>query len=39
MEQFLTAKAADLPFDLLLRVIREAEARLDQESVSSVLCK
>jgi 5-methylcytosine-specific restriction protein A len=34
MERVLTDRAADLPFDLLLRVIREAEARLDQDGVA-----
>lgn len=34
MEQTLAAKAAELPFDLLLRVIREAEARLDQDGIA-----
>ncbi|GAB3796706.1 hypothetical protein GCM10028798_07030 [Humibacter antri] len=34
MEKVLTERAAVLPFDLLLRVIREAEARLDQDGVA-----
>lgn len=34
MEEVLAERAADLPFDLLLRVIREAEARLDQDGVA-----
>lgn len=34
MEKVLTERAAHLPFDLLLRVIREAEARLDQDGVA-----
>ena len=34
MEKILAAKAADIPFDLLLRVIREAEARLDPDGVA-----
>jgi 5-methylcytosine-specific restriction protein A len=33
MAEVLTDKAADLPLDLLLRVIREAEARLDQDGI------
>ena len=34
MERVLAQRAAELPFDLLLRVIREAEARLDQDGVA-----
>lgn len=34
MEKVLAERAAGLPFDLLLRVIREAEARLDQDGVA-----
>jgi 5-methylcytosine-specific restriction protein A len=34
MERVLAERAADLPFDLLLRVIREAEARLDHDGVA-----
>jgi hypothetical protein len=34
MEQILCQRAADLPLDLLMRVIREAECRLDQDGVA-----
>ena len=34
VESILAQQAADLPFDLLLRVIREAEARLDQDGIA-----
>ncbi|WP_460568567.1 HNH endonuclease signature motif containing protein [Humibacter soli] len=33
IEKVLAERAAELPFDLLLRIIREAEARLDQDGV------
>jgi len=34
MERLLAQRAADLPLDLLIRVIREAEARLDPDGVA-----
>jgi hypothetical protein len=34
VEEILTERAADLPHDLLLRMIREAEARLDADGVA-----
>jgi len=34
VEQTLAERAADIPLDLLYRVIREAEARLDQDGVA-----
>jgi len=34
MEAILVEKAADMPLDLLYRVIREAEARLDQDGIA-----
>jgi len=34
MEELLAQKAAEIPLDLLFRLIREAEARLDQDGVA-----
>jgi 5-methylcytosine-specific restriction protein A len=34
MERILAERAADIPLDLLFRVIREAEARLDQDGIA-----
>jgi 5-methylcytosine-specific restriction protein A len=33
MEKILAERAAELPFDLLLRLIRQAETRLDQDGI------
>lgn len=34
VEEVLASRAKDLPFDLLLKVVRQAEARLDQDGVA-----
>ncbi|TAM68198.1 MAG: DUF222 domain-containing protein [Microbacteriaceae bacterium] len=34
LERLLAERAADIPLDLLFRLIREAEARLDQDGIA-----